>query len=463
MKSIAETFWEEIIKSLPGKVNEFTMNGIVPQIKPAEVKENILFLSVCNRMVQSLAEERVKSAIEEILYENTKQEFQVCFQISEDGEENFLKEVSSNKTINLTGESDIVSRETNQEEFPKLLQIPKLNLKYTFETYIVGQSNAHAHAVMDAASREPGKKFNPIFLYGGVGLGKTHLMQALGHRVYLNNPNAKIVYIPSETFINDFIYHLKTKNMYSFRGKYRNADVLLIDDIQFLKGKENTQEEFHHTFNTLFQEGKQIVLSSDRPPQKLENMEDRLVTRFNQGVCVDIQPPNLELRMAILKNEAEAKNIKIDNELIEYIAQNVVSNIRELEGAFVTIIAYASMFKDNEITKAIIDRAIKENFKKPILTVETIQKEVCQYYNISMKDIQGTKRSGEIVKARQIAMYICRELLECSLNSIGEHFNKKDHTTVLHSIKKIESQKEKESSMDIEVNQLIEDIKTKHK
>lgn len=314
-----------------------------------------------------------------------------------------------------------------------------LNEKYTFDSFVVGSSNELAHAYAVAVAKEPGTKSNPLFIYGGSGLGKTHLMQAIGHYIFNKSRKKRVTYVSTEEFTNDFIESVQSNRINKFREKYRKIDVLLIDDIQFLTGKEQTQNEFFHTFNVLYEEKKQIVLTSDKPPAKLDKLEERLVSRFKAGLIADIQKPNLELRTAILQKEAKKLNIVISNELIEHIASKVVSNIRELEGAFNTVVSYRSI-TGKELTEDIIDNLLKDFVSDKIkkVSINDIQKEVADYYSVDYDDLLSQKRDKFLIIPRQMAMYLSRDLTGSSLPQIGKEFGKKDHTTVLHACKKIE-------------------------
>ena len=322
-----------------------------------------------------------------------------------------------------------------------------LNPKYTFDTFVVGSNNNFAHAASLAVAESPGEIYNPLFLYGGVGLGKTHLMHSVAHYILEHDPSKKVLYVTSETFTNELIDALKVgKNgnelaMTTFREKYRNNDVLLIDDIQFIIGKESTQEEFFHTFNVLHSAGKQIVLSSDKPPKEMETLEERFRSRFDWGLIADIQPPDYETRMAILRKNAEACNKPVDDEIFKYIATNIKSNIRELEGAFNRIIAKSKIENQSEITMELAEDALKDiiNPDKPKeITPELIIEVVAEHFGVSPEDITSKKRNSEFVQPRQVVMYLCRKLTDTSYVNIGKLLGKKDHTTIIHGVNKIE-------------------------
>ena len=319
-----------------------------------------------------------------------------------------------------------------------------LNPNYTFDTFVVGSNNRFAQSASLAVAESPGEAYNPLYLYGGPGLGKTHLMHSIGHFILEKNPDAKIIYVTSEEFTNEVIESIRSGNaaaMTKLREKYRTVDVLLIDDVQFIIGKDSTQEEFFHTFNTLHNQGKQIILSSDRPPKEMETLEERFRSRFEWGLKVDIQSPDYETRMAILHKKAELETYAkdIDIEIIKYIATNIKSNIRELEGAFNKVIAFAKLNKA-ELTLALAEEAIKDMIypdKPKEITPSLIMNVVADHFGVSIEDIVSKKRNKEIVIPRQVYMYLCRELTDVSLDNIGNNIGGKDHSTVMHGIEKI--------------------------
>lgn len=317
-----------------------------------------------------------------------------------------------------------------------------LNSKYRFDTFVVGNNNKFAHSASLAVAESPGEAYNPLYLYGGAGLGKTHLMHSIGHFILNQNPNKKVLYATSEQFTNEVIESIRSGNtakMNKFREKYRTVDVLLIDDVQFIIGKESTQEEFFHTFNVLHSEGKQIIISSDKPPKEMETLEERFRSRFEWGLIADIQPPDYETRMAILKKNAENYNKEIKEEIFDYIATNIKSNIRELEGAYNKIIAFSKLNKV-EITLDNVQEALKDiisPFAKRKITPQLIINVVSEHYGITPDDIISKRRNSEFVQPRQVCMYLCRKLTDESLQSIGKALGKKDHTTVIHGIDKI--------------------------
>lgn len=348
----------------------------------------------------------------------------------------------------------VTKQQIENEDFPKkeysnlmneTIERANLNPKYTFDTFVVGSNNKFAHAASLAVADKPGQIYNPLFLYGGVGLGKTHLMHSIAHSILKKDKTKKVLYVTSEVFTNELIDAIRNNNnttINEFREKYRNIDVLLIDDVQFIIGKESTQEEFFHTFNTLHGANKQIIISSDRPPKDIETLESRLRSRFEWGLIADISAPDYETRMAILRKKEETDGYKIDDEVIQFIASNVKSNIRELEGALNKLVAYSNLEK-KEINVSLAEEVLRDILlpdEKKEVTPELIIQTVAEHYGISMADISGNKRNNEIVIPRQVAMYLCRKMTDVSLKSIGNLLGKRDHTTIINGEKKIEAE-----------------------
>ena len=316
---------------------------------------------------------------------------------------------------------------------------PTLNPKYTFDTFVVGNNNRFAHAAALAVAEAPATSYNPLFLYGGVGLGKTHLMHAIGNSILKKNKDSNILYVTSEKFTNQLINSIKDNSNEQFRNKHRNIDVLLIDDIQFIAGKERVQEEFFHTFNALHESGKQIILSSDKPPKDIPLLEDRLKSRFEWGLIADISNPDYETRLAILRKKAQLDNININDEILSNIATKIDTNIRELEGALNKLIAKSSL-TNSPITVEMAEKAINDIIaqQEKVFSAEFVQETVAKYFNIDPKDIRGSKKSNDVVFPRQIAMYLCRKVAQMSFLQIGKDFGKRDHSTVMHACKKVE-------------------------
>ena len=332
-----------------------------------------------------------------------------------------------------------------------------LNLRYTFDTFIVGSSNQFAHAACRAVAEAPSRSYNPLFIYGGVGLGKTHLMHAVGQYVLQHDRNLKLTYISSERFMNEMINAVRYDRVLDFRERYRSVDVLLVDDIQFLAGKEGTQTEFFHTFNALYDSQKQIVLSSDCPPREIPALEERLRSRFEWGLTADIQSPDLETKVAILKRKAETEAVPLPDNVAMYIAGKIKSNIRELEGSLIRLIAYASLTGQEitlqltqEVLKNILDHEVKA------VTIEIIQKFVADYYNLKMVDLKSRNNAKSVSKPRQIAMYLCKSLTHASLPEIGRSFGGKHHSTVIHSIRKVEDLRKKDSDFNTQIHNFLE-------
>jgi chromosomal replication initiator protein len=333
----------------------------------------------------------------------------------------------------------------------------QLNPRYTFDTFVVGASNQFAHAAALAVAEQPSKAYNPLFLYGGVGMGKTHLMQAIGHLVKRRAPATRLTYISAEKFTNEVINSLRFDRMVSFRDRFRTVDVLLVDDIQFIAGKERTQEEFFHTFNALYDQQKQIVVSSDCPPKEISAIEERLRSRFEWGLIADIQPPDLETKIAILHKKAERERVRLLDEVAEYIARSIKSNIRELEGALTRLVAYTSL-TGSEITLASAQQVLKNiiDTQEKKVTIELIQKRVGEHYGLRAQDLKMRSNSKAIAFPRQVAMYVVKQLTAASLPEIGRQFGGKHHTTVLHSINKIESLRRSDKELNRTINRLMD-------
>ena len=410
----------------------------------------ICFLSPSNYHID-ICKKRYLDLIENTLTFLTKKSYNIIFE-SKDQIPNIDDNEVEQENIN-----DRTTEEKREEVINNNNEIncPNLNPKYTFDNFIIGSNNRFAHAAAYAVYETPANKYNPLFIYGGVGLGKTHLMQSIGNEMYKNNQNTKIIYCTGEEFANEVITSIMTNKNENFRKKYRNIDLLLIDDIQFLAGKEKCQEEFFHTFNALFESGKQIVLTSEKPPKELM-LEDRLKTRFEMGLSVDIQTPDFETRLAILRKKAERERYVISDEVLVNIATRVKSNIRELEGVFNKLVAYTS-FTKNELTDSIVDNTIESILVRntKVITSKLIMQVVCKFFNIKVTDMVSDKRSNSVAFPRQIAMYLCREIANMSFPSIGKDFGGRDHSTVLHAYSKIKDEFDNKT----ETKALIDDIK----
>lgn len=385
-------------------------------------------------------------------------------------DETFFKICGNNISVNLTianFQKDHLDEKENAKDITSLVEkveekIVKINYNrhglnkiYTFDNFVTGPCNQFAQAAAYAVAEAPSKTYNPLFIYGGVGLGKTHLIHAIGHYILKNNKHMKVSYLSSERFLTNLISSIKQQKMDYFRKQYRNVDILLIDDIQFLAGKEKSQEEFFHTFNTLFESEKQIVIASDRFPNDIPKLEERLISRFQWGLIADIKPPEYETKFAILKKKAEAYNFKLADDVSDFIAKKVFSSVRELEGALIKVIAYSSL-TNKPITLDMVKEVLKDLFygKEKIINVRTIQKEAASFFHLKVSDLKSKKRNKNIVLARHLAMFLCRELTDISLPEIGKNFGGKDHTSVIHACKKINSQLKTDPNISHIVKQL---------
>lgn len=363
---------------------------------------------------------------------------------------NAVLKATKGKIISYEIIAEVEKKPSILDSFEEYREETTLNKKYTFENFIIGESNRFAHAASIAVSENPAQSYNPLLLYGGVGLGKTHLIHAIGNRVKKRDPGAKVLYTTSETFTNEFIDSIKTGNINSFRDKFRSIDILMIDDVQFFGGKDRVQEEFFHTFNHLYQNSKQIILTSDRPPREISTLEDRIRNRFEQGLLCDINAPDFETRVAILKKKREDEDIKIDDDILNFIASKIKSNVRELEG-IITRLSAMTKLSNETITMSLAEDVIKiigGNSKRNKPQIETVIVETADYFNLDPKLLKSSSRKKDILLARQIAMYISRTVLDMSLPKIGEEFGGRDHSTVINAIDKIETEKQKDKRIE---------------
>ncbi|MCD8510936.1 MAG: chromosomal replication initiator protein DnaA [Bacillus sp. (in: Bacteria)] len=422
--------WDQALKMIEEKVSKPSFDTWFKSTKADSIDQstNLITVIAPNEFARDWLENRYFKIITETLHELTGAELEARFILPKEDKKDDYDLPEKTKVA-------IPSENVHQEDIPKHM----LNPKYTFDTFVIGSGNRFAHAASLAVAEAPAKAYNPLFIYGGVGLGKTHLMHAIGHYVIDHNPGAKVVYLSSEKFTNEFINSIRDNKAVNFRNKYRNVDVLLIDDIQFLAGKEQTQEEFFHTFNALHEERKQIVISSDRPPKEIPTLEDRLRSRFEWGLITDITPPDLETRIAILRKKAKAENLDIPNEVMLYIANQIDTNIRELEGALIRVVAYSSLINQdmNADLAAVALKDIIPNSKPKTITIQDVQKKVAETFQIRVDELKAKKRTKNVAYPRQIAMYLSRELTDNSLPKIGNEFGGRDHTTVIHAHEKI--------------------------
>ncbi|KAJ49569.1 chromosomal replication initiator protein [Clostridium tetanomorphum] len=452
MSTQLKDIWEKTLNIVKGELTEVSFNTWIKSITPMKIENDTLFLCVPNDFTKGILDSRYKDLIINALKLITSKKYNIEFFIASEDIANVESLNKNHKTIN-NASNVVISDEMST----------MLNPKYTFDSFVIGNSNRFAHAASLAVAEAPAKAYNPLFIYGGVGLGKTHLMHAIGHYVLQNNPNSKVVYVSSEKFTNELINSIKDDKNVEFRNKYRNIDILLIDDIQFIAGKERTQEEFFHTFNALYEANKQIILSSDRPPKEIPTLEDRLRSRFEWGLIADIQAPDFETRMAILKKKADVEHLNIPNEVMVYIATKIKSNIRELEGALIRIVAFSSL-TNKEISVDLASEALKDiisNKQSKQITIELIQDIVSSYFNLRVEDFKSARRTRNVAFPRQIAMYLCRKLTDNSLPKIGEEFGGRDHTTVIHAYEKISTSLKEDESLQNTVNELSKKITQK--
>ncbi|WP_288327860.1 chromosomal replication initiator protein DnaA [uncultured Clostridium sp.] len=421
-------------------------NTWIKSCQPISMSNTSIKISVPNSFTQDILNKRYKDLVANSIKAVCSKLYDIEFVILSDASDKENSKIKSDKPTR----SIIVNDEMSST----------LNPKYTFNSFVIGNSNRFAHAASLAVAEAPAKAYNPLFIYGGVGLGKTHLMHAIGHYILESNPNAKVVYVSSEKFTNELINAIKDDKNEEFRSKYRNVDVLLIDDIQFIAGKERTQEEFFHTFNALHDANKQIILSSDRPPKEIPTLEDRLRSRFEWGLIADIQVPDFETRMAILKKKADVENLNVANDVMGYIASKIKSNIRELEGALIRIIAYSSL-TNREVSVDLATEALKDIISKKQgkhVTIDAIQDIVASYYNLRIEDLKSQRRTRSVAYPRQIAMYLSRKLTDMSLPKIGEEFGGRDHTTVIHAYEKISENLKTDDTLQHTVNNITKKL-----
>jgi len=442
--------WNELLGRLQTEVGEQAFNNWFTQITPVSFSDGKLVLAVSNEFVKEWIRERYldlfDTRLAEIAGKKIGLEFVVSAQLNDPRAAPAPMPSPAAPAPAAENPKQASRKGWFRSVFPKQpdevqFRESRVNPKYTFENFVVGSSNRFAHAATLAIAESPAKAYNPFFIYGGVGLGKTHLMHALGNEILRRSAKAKILYISSEAFTNQMITAIQKRSMPQFRQMYRNMDVLLIDDIHFIAGKESTQEEFFHTFNSLYDAHKQIVMSSDRSPKEISKLEDRLVSRFEWGLITDIQPPDLETRIAILRKKSEQETIYLPDDLFFFLAENVKTNTRELEGALIRVVAYAKLMNKKvsiDLAKEVLKGMFMEGERK--VGVGVIQKIVAQYFDISFQDMKARKRTKAIAYPRQIAMYLSRDLTDLSLPEIGQFFGGRDHTTVLHACEKIDKE-----------------------
>ena len=446
--------WVRCKDKLKESFNEKVFNVWIKPIMPLEVTDTYYKVAVKNDFFKTMLEENYAQVIEGVLAGIMSKNIKLIIETMDNGSSG-SEAAEEMPAVPAKREQQQLFNENTSVQQP---DESNLNPKYVFETFVIGNSNRFAHAAAQAVANDPAHAYNPLFLYGGVGLGKTHLMHAIGNRIKQNNPSMKVLYTSSEKFTNEIINSIQNKTTEAFRQKYRNIDCLIIDDIQFLKGKEQTQVEFFHTFNALKDADKQIIISSDRPPREIETLEDRLRSRFDQGLTADIQTPDLETRMAILRTKAASDNIVLPTEVITLLATNIATNIREIEGAYNKIVAYTSLMH-MPITVETAQKVLSDmgnDIKTRTITYEGIIKVVADHYNVKQDELFNKKRTQNIAFPRQVAMYLCRELADLSYPRIGELFGGRDHTTVIHAYEKISNFKSSNLAFQNELQEIIE-------
>ncbi|MEE9524333.1 MAG: chromosomal replication initiator protein DnaA [Thermodesulfovibrionales bacterium] len=436
--------WDKSLSFIEEKVGNSIFELWFKPIKASNYRDETVTLEIPNRFFKEWIEDNYPDIIPEALKRVSNKDFNVKFKLAETQDKDIKK---IQKKLD-TRRQRLASRGIY------------LNPKYTFESFVVGPSNQFAHAAAMAVSESIGKTYNPLFIYGGVGLGKTHLINSIGNRIIDKRSENSIIYVSAEQFTNEVVSAIRHDRMGEFKDRYRNTDLFLLDDVQFIAGKERTQDEFFHTFNALYEKQKQIVISSDRPPKEISAITDRLKSRFAMGLIADIQPPDVEMKVAILQKKAEAEKIKLDNEVAYYLATKIKSNIRELEGSLIKLAAHSTL-TGSTIELGMAKKVLKDFLQdddRPV-TVEQIQKTVCEFYGIRLQDIKARKRTREIATPRQIAMYVCKKLTELSLSDIGKAFGGKDHATVIYACKQTEDKMNKDESFDRIVRNLIGRLK----
>ncbi len=440
-----EEAWTKTIDAISTEVGSQTFDLWFRPLKFIELQDQQIILEVPNKFFKEWIEDHFPGIIPETVKTFLKKEISVKFKVYEKNEDPVLRKIE-------TKQENRRAKLANRGIF--------LNPKFTFDSFVVGASNQFAHAAARAIADAPGKAYNPLFIFGGVGLGKTHLMNAIGNRIVDKQSNIKLMYAPAEQFTNEFVYSMRNDKMDEFKAKYRNLDVLIIDDIQFIAGKSGTQEELFHTFNALYDSHKQIVFSSDRPPKDISPITERLRSRFGMGLIADIQIPDVETKMAILGKKSDMEGIQLPEDVSYFLASRIKSNIRDLEACMIRLGAHSSLTGKTitvEMTKDVLKDFILDEEKA--LTIDYIQKQICEYYGLKLQDIKARKRTRDIAFPRQIAMYLSKTLTDSSLSEIGKNFGGKDHSTVIHSCKLIDERRKKDEEFDKKIDYLIKKIK----
>jgi chromosomal replication initiator protein len=431
--------WSQAIAEIKERIGRHNYETWIKPISFVSRNKNEICLDVPNKFFRDWLTEHYLTQLQEILSTLAKHDVKVVFEINEKTSRQTIVEKGLKRD-----DRDRVQRSTSN-----------LVPKYTFQNFVVGASNQFAHAACFAVANQPGEHYNPLFIYGGVGLGKTHLVNAIGHQAASQRPSVKVVYLSSESFMNELIGSLRRDKMDEFKKKFRNVDILILDDVQFIAGKERTQEEFFHTFNSLYESHKQIVITSDKFPKEIPGIEDRLRNRFEWGLIADIQPPDMETRVAILQKKAENEGVELPHDVAFFLASNIDSNVRELEGSLTRLGAFSSLTKATitvELAKDVLRNTLKNAQQE--ITVENIQKTICDYFNIKIIDLKAKRRTQNIALPRQVAMYLCRKYTETSFPAIGDKFGGRDHSTVIHASKTIERKIKEDPHMQTTIEKL---------
>ncbi len=448
-----DTLWTEVVERLKGELSTPSFETWVRSVSPRTMDDDELSLAVPTEFVRQIIATRYVGLLRDVVSKIAGRPIDIRLDI-----------VAKPLPIPASPEHHPTKlRETGNAPTEPSEYLTRLNPRYVFEAFVVGPSNRFAHAACQAVAEMPSRAYNPLFLYGGVGLGKTHLMHAIGHHVLKLSPNARVLYVASEIFTNELINAIRDDKMVSFRQRYRGIDVLLIDDIQFVAGKERTQEEFFHTFEALHGARKQIVITSDRPPKEIPTLEERLRSRFEWGLIADLQQPDMETRTAILAKKAQIENLWVPDEVLQLIATQINSNIRELEGALIRVMAYASVTRQ-ELTPELALEALKDVIPKTVakpITIRLIQEEVARHYEMRTEEFKAKKRTRAVAYPRQVAMYIAREITDASLPKIGDEFGGRDHTTVMHACEKINRERHADAQLSSMIDSIITRIRSK--
>lgn len=432
--------WAKTLADIKDQIGAQNFETWIAPIRFVSRNKNDLVLDVPNKFFRDWLTEHYANKLERILSSAAKHDVKISFQVNE-------------RLAKLTTSEKVFRKDDKERDKPQ--RPSNLVAKYTFENFVIGASNQFAHAACVAVANQPGDNYNPLFIYGGVGLGKTHLVNAIGHQAAAHRPGLKVAYLSSESFMNELIASLRRDKMDEFKRKFRNVDILILDDVQFIAGKERTQEEFFHTFNSLYESHKQIVITSDKFPKEIPGIEDRLRNRFEWGLIADIQPPDMETRVAILQKKAEVERVQLPHDVAIFLASNIDSNVRELEGSLTRLGAFASLTKAAitiDLAKDVLRNTL--NGAKREVTVENIQKTICDYFNIKLGDLKAKRRTQNIALPRQVAMYLCRKYTEASFPGIGDKFGGRDHSTVIHASKTIERRIKEDPHMQSTIEKL---------